>query len=435
MLNWDKSTKLNKEGMEFLFNATPYVTPLMDYGKGSFVWDIDGNRYLDLNSGQFCLCFGHAYKPFVDTVEKQLLKIYHTNTSTLSPEVYNAAKAMAQISGGDLKKTIFLSTGSEANECALRYAHFATKRNGVLCLDYGYHGLTLGSQGVTMGGKWAMPHINDFISISTPDYLHYGNGVTETEFLEKKIAELRKVFEENGEKLAAMIMEPVIGVGGMVRIPDQYLKEARTLCDKYGTLLIFDECQCGFGRSGEWFVYQQANIYPDILTTAKAMGMGMAVSAVTFSKKVTDIIDDKLVHFSSHQNDSLSSAIVSFVIDEIKKNNILENNKSNGSFLLDCIKDVCNHSKCLINARGVGLMCAFDIDDSIVEDYKTFSSELIGELRQNGVLIQAIRQGRTFRIMPSYLTNKDEMNFLKDTLIKSIMEVEKRLGYTKVHSL
>lgn len=80
-------------------------------------------------------------------------------------------------------------------------------------------------------------------------------------------------------------------------------------------------------------------------------------------------------------------------------------------------------------------MCAFDIDDSIVEDYKTFSSELIGELRQNGVLIQAIRQGRTFRIMPSYLTNKDEMNFLKDTLIKSIMEVEKRLGYTKVHSL
>lgn len=423
MINWEKSIKLNEEGMKYLFNATPYVTPLMDYGKGSFVWDVDGNKYLDLNSGQFCLSFGHAYKPFIETVEKQLNKIYHTNTATLSPEVYEAAKSMASITGGELQKTIFLSTGSEANECALRYAQFATKRNGILCIDCGYHGLTLGSQGVTMGGKWAMPHVQEFISVSTPDYIHFGEGKTEEEFIEEKILELTTTFMEKGDSLAAMIMEPVIGVGGMVRMPDKYLRAARNLCDQYGTILIFDECQCGFGRSGDWFVYKQANVYPDILTTAKAMGMGLAVSAVTFSEKIANLIGGKLVHFSSHQNDPISSTIVSFVIKEIMQRNILEKNKKHGEYLLECIKEVCEKTENLINPRGVGLMCAFDIDDTKVNDYRSYSSKYIKQLQQNGVLIQAIRQGRTFRIMPSYLTNIEEMNFLRDMLIKSANEI------------
>lgn len=423
MLNWEKSEKLNEEGMKYLFKATPYVTPLMDRGEGSFVWDVDGNKYLDLNSGQFCLSFGHAYRPFIETVEKQLNKLYHTNTATLSPEVYEAAKAMASITGGELKKTIFLSTGSEANECALRYAQFATKRNGILCIDCGYHGLTLGSQGVTMGGKWAMPHVQEFISVSTPDYIHFGEGKTEEEFIEEKIQELTTTFMEKGDSLAAMIMEPVIGVGGMVRMPDEYLRAARKLCNQFGTILIFDECQCGFGRSGDWFVYRQANVYPDIVTTAKAMGMGLAVSAVTFSTKVANIIEEKLVHFSSHQNDPISSSVVSFVIEEIKQHNILEKNRKHGEYLLECIKEVCDRTENLINARGVGLMCAFDIDDTKVKDYRKYSSNFIKQLQQNGVLIQAIRQGRTFRIMPSYLTNIEEMNYLRDMLIKSANEI------------
>lgn len=423
MLDFSNSEKLTLEGMKYLFHATPYVKPVMDHGKGSFVWDVDGNRYLDLNSGQFCLSFGHAYEPFIEVVENQLRKIYHTNTATLSPEVYEAAKSMANITGGDLKKTIFLSTGSEANECALRYAQFYTKRSGVLCIDYGYHGLTLGAQGVTMGGKWAMPHVSEFSSVSTPDYIHYGEGKTEEEYIDEKIAELTKTFEEKGTALAAMIMEPVIGVGGMVKMPDAYMKAARELCNRYGAVLIFDECQCGFGRSGNWFVYQQADVYPDIVTTAKAMGMGLAVSAVTFSEQIADEIDGKLVHFSSHQNDPLSSSVINFVINEIIRLGILKKNKKNGNYLLNSIKEVCDNVEFLINARGVGLMCAFDIDDKGISEYREFSLRYIRRLQQNGILIQAIRQGRTFRIMPSYLTNNDEIDFLRDMLIKSAKEI------------
>lgn len=423
MLNMDKSKKLNTEGMKYLFNATPYVEPVMDHGKGSFVWDVDGNRYLDLNSGQFCLCFGHSYDPLIAVVSEQIKRIYHTNTATLTPEVYKAAKDMATIAGGDLHKTIFLSTGSEANECALRYAQFATKRSLVACIDYGYHGLTLGSQGVTMGGKWAMPHIDRFISVSTPDYYHYEGGLSENEYVEEKIAELQLFFEENGDSLAAFILEPVIGVGGMVAIPHSYLKMIRKLCDKYGVMLIFDECQCGFGRSGEWFVYQQAEVYPDILTTAKAMGMGLAVSAVTFSDKMIDLIDGKLTHFSSHQNDPLSAVVVSFVINEIRDKDLLRKNKQNGEYLLSCITEICDKVDFLKNPRGIGLMCAFDIDDAMIPEYRQFSGRFIRQLLQNGILIQAIRQGRTFRIMPNYLTNIDEMQFLRDMVVKAAKEV------------
>ena len=268
-----------------------------------------------------------------------------------------------------------------------------------------------------------MPHISEFISVKTPDFVHYGSDQTEKEFVEERKEELKKAFMENGHELAAMIIEPVIGVGGMVRMPDDYLRSARNLCNEYGTVLIFDECQCGFGRSGNWFVYQQANVYPDMVTTAKAMGMGLAVSALTFSKKITDKIDGKLVHFSSHQNDPISSAVVSFVINEIKSNNILEKNRKHGLYLLSAIEEICNKCDYLINPRGIGLMCAFDIDDSQIEDYRMYSSKLIRQLLNNGILIQAIRQGRTFRVMPSYLTTPEEIDFFKDMVIKSSHEI------------
>lgn len=419
-----RSEKFHTEGKDYLFNATPYIAPILDFGRGSFVWDVDGNKYLDLNSGQFCLSFGHDYEPFFNVVLKQMKRIYHTNTSTLTPEVYFAARDMAEIMGGELCKTFFLSTGSEANECALRYAQFATHRNVILCLDIGYHGLTLGSQAATMGGKWAMPHIPSFISVSTPDFIHSRTELSEEDFVDTKIIELKKLFADKGDSIAAFILEPIIGVGGMVQIPEKYLMEARALCDEYGALLIFDECQCGFARSGDWFVFQQANVQPDIVTTAKAMGMGLAVSAVTFSKTVAQQVEGKLIHFSSHQNDPVSSAIVSFVINEIKRLNILKRNRENGLYLLSRIQEICGQVDFLVNPRGVGLMCAFDIDDQVITEYRDFSSRFISQLLRNGILIQSIRQGRTFRIMPSYLTDHDEIDFIKDMVIMSAKEMD-----------
>lgn len=418
-----ESSRISKEGFEYLFEATHYIEPVIVRGKGTTVWDADGNSYYDFNAGQFCMTFGHGYEPFMQAIMEQMKKIYHTNTATLTPEVFMAAQKMAEIAGGGLKKTLFLSTGAEANECALRYAKCVTGRNGVVALASGYHGLTLAAQSSTMGGKWAKPAVPDTYSVPVPDYIHSDHSLSEEDFLESCLKSLRDFLKKYGEKIAAFLIEPVIGVGGMVELPHKYLAEARKLCDNYGVLLIFDECQCGFGRSGDWFVFKQKQVEPDILVTAKAMGMGLAVSAVTFSEETAERAEGTLTHFSSHQNDPISAAAVSFVISEIENCGLLMENQRKGVYLLECLKNACSETDTLINPRGLGLMCAFDIDDSIVKDFRFYSTRFVKEMERNGILIQAIRQGRTFRIMPNYYVLEKEIDCLGEAIIRSVKSI------------
>lgn len=419
----DKSRQMMEEGMEYLFKATPYIDPILSYGEGSHVWDMDGNRYLDMNAGQFCMTFGHAYKPFIDKMTQQMMCIYHSNTSALSDGIFEASKLMAEINGYNVSKTLFLSTGSEANEAAIRYAKFYTGRNGVASIDKGYHGLTLASQSSTMAGRWSLPKVEGTYSVKTPVYIHSEGNTDEKTFLSNCIEELRHLFRTVGDQLSSFIIEPIIGVGGMAKIPGTYLKELRKQCDKYGVMLIMDECQCGFGRSGEWFVYQMDNVIPDMVTTAKAMANGLPVSALTMRKDIAERIEGRMTHFSSHQNDSLTAAAVIFVINEIKSRELLSKNRQNGKILLDAISNVCDLTKCLINPRGWGLMCGFDIDDTVVSDYRKASCNLREALLKNGVLLQAIRQGRTFRVMPSYCITEAEIDEFKQIFEKSVKEI------------
>ncbi len=419
----DKSRALMREGRKYLFEATHYAEPIISCGNGTKVYDIDGNEYLDLNAGQFCLTFGHNYEPFIAFVSEQLPRIYHTNTGTLTPEIFVAAEKMATINSGELNKTIFLSTGSEANECALRFAKAYSQRSGVIALDKGYHGLTLASQGSTMGGKWAIPLVPNTVSVKTPDVYHSEENKTEEEIIDDCISNLESAFHDYGEMTAAMILEPVVGVGGMLPLPVKYLKKIRELCDEYGVVLIFDECQCGFGRCGEWYSYQKANVIPDMVTSAKAMGMGFAVSSVTFSEKIAKQVEKGLTHFSSHQNDPLSASIVSFVIEEIEKNNLLKTNITKGTRLLKRITGVCEETGALCNPRGTGLMCAFDLNEKMIGDYREKSALFINALQEHGVLIQAVRQGRTFRVMPNYFILDEEIDFFADACVKAANQV------------
>lgn len=402
---------------KYLFEATHYCEPVIVKGEGSFVWDTAGNKYLDLNAGQFCLCLGHNNKGFNKIVSAQLNKIYHTNTATLTPEIFEAAKLMAQINEYHVTKTMFLSTGSEANEAAIRYAKFYSKKNGVLAIDKGYHGLTLGSQGATMGGKWALPCVPSTYSVTTPDYYHSDKSISSEEFIQNCIIELQTCIEKHQDEIGVMIIEPVIGVGGMVEIPQEYLFAARKLCSEYNIVLIFDECQCGFGRSGFWFVYQKLGVVPDILVTAKAMGQGFPVSAITMKDSIAKEVENKLTHFSSHQNDPLAAVVVSYVINEILSNNLLKSNQEKGAHLLKSVEEISKKTGLLINPRGVGLMAAFDIDDTVITDYRRFSTLFSKELEKSGVLIQAIRQGRTFRVMPNYLVSISEIDFFRESCI------------------
>ena len=409
-----------RENEKYLLKVSQFIEPILVSGNGCYVSDADGKRYLDLNSGQFCLCLGHNHEEFRDLIDSQLKKIYHTNTQTLTPEVFLAAKDIANIMGDNLQKTIFLSTGSEANECALRYARHVTKKNIVVGMNKGYHGLTLASQALTMGGLGARPQQDEYnLSMDCE-----GNNPDD---------ELEELIKKSNNSIAAVILEPIIGAGGMVYLDESFVQKIRRVCTQHDILLIFDECQTGFGRTGKWFAFQHFDFTPDIVVCAKSMGMGFAVSSVTFTSEVAEKIERNVhffsqmkndplsclesmgdfipPHYCSHQNDPLSCVIVSFVIRTIKENGLLDKISSLGEYFLERLKHLSSKFPLVLNPRGLGLMLSFDFPLDVLIKFPSTPKDFLLELEKRGVLLQAIRKGLTFRLLPAYTITQNDIDF------------------------
>jgi 2,2-dialkylglycine decarboxylase (pyruvate) len=405
-----------------IFRIAPFLKPIIVKGNGSYVWDTKKKKFLDINSGQFCLSFGYNYKPFNRIILKQLKKIHHTNTLTLTEEVLSAAKKISIITDNKLEKSIFLSTGAEAVEFALRYAKFISGKSCIISLNKGYHGLTIGTQSITMDGIWARPRVRGSISVPTPNHGLCDSSFNNKDDIYSCINVLEKEIIKKKEDVAAIIMELALGVGGVIFLPKLYIESVARLCNKYNILLLIDECQTGFGRTGKWFLFQHYNIVPDMLITSKAMGLGLPVSAVTLKKEIARKIENKIIHFSSHQNDPLSAKITDFMINEIENKNMLTIIRDKGLYFLKELKKLENEFQIMSNARGKGLMLGIDINHK-VENYQKLSSMIISEMQKNGVFVQAIRQGRTFRIMPNYLIKYKDIDFFMSQLRKSLNSI------------
>ena len=425
---YQKSLELHESGSRYLFDAIRFARPILESGKGSYVIDVDGNSYLDLNSGQFCAVFGHSYEPFTQLVSKQLGKLFHTSTATLSPEIFSASKRISEVTSEGLNKTIFLSTGAEANECAMRYARRITGKTGIMAFSRGYHGLTLGTQHLTMSGRFAYPNDKDnYLFLDLP-YECFNKESFAPSVCDEILNNLEDLMRRTSNKTAAFILEPILGVAGMVFLPSELLTSIFKICRRNKVLIIVDECQTGFARCGSWFMYQQANEIPDILVCAKAAGLGLPVSFVTFREELIDQNVTSMVHFSSHQNEPLSASVVSFVIDTIQQNELIERSMIIGEYFFRRLLEVQEKVSLVVNARHHGLMLAFDIDESIHANNKSITSDLIGKMEDNGVLMQAIRQGRTFRIIPNLFILEKDIDFFAGALLKSVREVEEMIS-------
>ncbi len=414
-MSLEKSQKIwNRQG-EFILPVNKYIEPVLERGRGSFVWDVDGNKYLDLNGGQFCLCFGHGYPAFTKAITRQLDNIIHTNTNTLSSGVFDALQKLMEITEGKFKAGILLSTGAEAVEFALRFSKSIKKSDAMLFLNEGYHGSSLGAQSVSTYGKWAFPKIPGTFGVPVPKAPAEVNVC---------VGKIKRVLKENPEKIAAFIMEPVLGAGGMIFPPKQFFKAVRTLCDEHEVILIFDECQTGFGRTGDWFCYQQYGISPDVLIFAKAGGAGVPVSGVLFIERLVEKMrQGNLTHFGSHQNDPLAAAILLFVIKEMQERKILARVKNTGEILLNKLIKIATHHNAVVNPRGVGLMVAFDVREELFTEDKNPGQALMKNLLTRGIIIQCINRGRTFRVLPNFLISLKEINFFIANLEQSLAEI------------
>ena len=431
MKNIKNSLAQSKRYERYIFKVASFRKPVLKSGNGSFVEDLDGNKYLDLMSGQFCLGFGHLYPEFNKVVIKQLKKIVHTNTLSLTEEVFKAAKALSATTNGQLKKTLLLSTGAEAVEAALRYAKFFTQKEGVVGIEDGYHGLTLATQSISSKGLYAKPKVPLTFSIPTPDWINRPKNTTVDEFIENCLKISESQLQPFLGKIAAFIVEPIISVGGMIFPPKKYFQGIAQLAKKHNALLIFDECQTGLGRTGKWFAYQYFDIVPDILVVSKISGLGLPISAILLKDEIAKRVEGKYIHFSSHQNDPLGGAIIEFVIEHINKKNILKKINKSGMYFLNKLIILSKFQPWIKNPRGLGLMIAFDLPFNKYNEKINPGFDLINMIEDEGIIIQAIRQGKTFRILPNFLISNKEIDLFINKLTICIKKLAKKYALRK----
>jgi len=397
-----------------IFPVLSFRETIIKKGKKSFVWDKSGKKYLDLNSGQFCSVFGHSDDGLKKIFKKILLTIQHTSTNTLSEPVIYASKNIASIIPEMRPRTIFLATGSEAMECCLRYAKHLKEKPGILSFDKGYHGLTHGAAAYSMSRDKIRPKINFSYKIDLPNWKK--TAEPHKKVYEKNLIKFKKIITSKKKKIAAVLIEPIISGGGFYFPPKKFLVEIYKICKKNDIFLIFDECQTGFGRLGEWFYAQKLGIVPDFIVAGKATGLGFPVACVIANGKTIKNKKFVMEHFSSHQNEPFAGELVNYLISRIKKNKLLKRNKKIGNKILNKLIAISKSYPEVMNARGIGLMLAFDISEKI--DARKFGDEFCKDAMKFGLMLQHCNLGKTIRLLPNYAIDENEIDFFIDKLKK-----------------
>jgi 4-aminobutyrate aminotransferase/(S)-3-amino-2-methylpropionate transaminase len=325
------------------------------------IWDVEGRRFVDFAGGIAVLNTGHRHPTVIQAVKEQLDRYTHTCFQVIAYEPYIelAERINAKAPGNFAKKTLFLTTGSEAVENAIKIARAHTGRSGVICFSGGYHGRTLLT--LAMTGKVAPyktgfgPFPAEVFHATFPNALH---GVS----VDQSIASVEAIFKNDIEakRVAAIIIEPVQGEGGFNIAPPELLKRLRKLCDVHGILLIVDEIQTGAGRTGTWFAVEQSGVVPDLITMAKSMAGGFPISAVVGRADVMDAAAPGGLG-GTYAGSPIACAAALAVIDVFEKENLLQRSKDVGKRLTLALKAMAARHACIGDVRGMGAMVAIEL--------------------------------------------------------------------------
>jgi 4-aminobutyrate aminotransferase/(S)-3-amino-2-methylpropionate transaminase len=330
-------------------------------GENAEIWDVEGRRFIDFAGGIAVLNTGHRHPAVVEAVKAQLDQYTHTCFQVLAYEPYVelAERLNAKAPGDFAKKTLFLTTGAEAVENAVKIARAHTGRSGVIAFTGGYHGRTLMTLGLT--GKVAPyktgfgPFPGEIFHARFPNALH---GVS----VDDAIASVEQIFKNDIEasRVAAIILEPVQGEGGFNVAPKELWQRLRALCDQHGILLIADEVQTGAGRTGTWFAVEQTGVAPDLITLAKSMAGGFPISAVTGRAEVMDAPAAGGLG-GTYAGSPLACAAALAVLDAFEKEDLLQRSRDVGQRLTDGLKALAQKHSCIADVRGLGAMVAMEL--------------------------------------------------------------------------
>ncbi len=357
-------------------------------GIGCYVWDTDGNRYLDLYGGHAVISVGHSHPGYVKAIQEQVAQLGFYSNSVQMPIQEELAQKLGELSGLPDYTLFLTNSGAESTENALKLASFHTGRKKVIVFEKGFHGRTSLAVEAT-----------DNVNIVAPINVT-GN------IIRLPLNDLQALEAVMDETIAAVMVEGIQGIGG-IHLPNKaFLANARQLCDHHGAVLILDEIQSGYGRSGAFFAYQHTSVQPDIISMAKGMGNGFPIGGILIAPKFQASAGLLGTTFGGNH---LACAAGVAVLDAIKEENLIENAKQVGAYLIDKLREI----EQLMEVRGKGLMVGFDLQ----EEVKPLRSKLLFEHR---IFTGSSANPRTLRVLPPLSVSKDEIDqfvhALKDTL-------------------
>jgi 4-aminobutyrate aminotransferase len=410
-----------------------YYPLVIDSGKGAVLRDVDGNEYIDFNSGLVCLNVGHCHPKVIGAVKRQADRYLHYSvTDFLYGEVVDLAEKLGEITPGRYAKKVFFgNSGAEAIEGAAKLARWHMRRPRFIAFISAFHGRTLGSVSFTASKPVQMRYFFPLVPGVThvpypycyrcPFHLTYPEcGYWCVDFIDEYV--LQKYAPP--EEVAAFVFEPIQGEGGYVAPPDGYFERLKKLADKYGILMVDDEVQAGMARTGKWWAIEHWSIEPDIICSAKSIAAGLPLSAIIANEKIMDW--EGGTHASTFGGNPVSCTAALAVIDIIKNEKLLENATRQGAYIMKRMKEFMEESEIIGDIRGKGLMMGVEI----VEDK---DSKKVAAEKANEIIMRCWRRGvalitcgkSTLRIAPPLVITRELVDPALDIITSTIKEVEK----------
>ncbi|SPE52256.1 Aminotransferase class-III [Verrucomicrobia bacterium] len=418
----DEVYRLRKEYLNpALFHL--YKKPLMIVeGKGQYVWDEQGKRYLDGYAGIATISVGHCHPHVLEAVHRQNETLQHSTTIYLHPNIAEFGRALAAKMPGDLKVCYFVNSGSEANDVALLMARAYTGNFDLIALRNCYHGGNLSAMGLSAHSTWKfnVPHSFGVHHTILADPYRGPWGRNDPDAGRKYAADIKSVIDyTTSGQIAGFIAESIQGVGGTVVFPDGYLKHAYEYARAAGGVCIADEVQTGFGRTGRHFWgFQLQGVIPDIVTMAKGIGNGCPLAAVVTTPQIASVLA-KRIHFSTFGGNPVVCAQGKAVLEVIEREKLQENALKVGSHILAGLAKLQQKHELIGDVRGSGLMIGVELvkDRNTKEPAKAECAEILELTREMGLLLgKGSLQGQTLRIKPPLCLTMADADFLLEVL-------------------
>ncbi|MDD2586814.1 MAG: aspartate aminotransferase family protein [Syntrophomonadaceae bacterium] len=383
-------------GQQYIMNTYGRFPLVPVKGKGSYIWDINGKQYLDFVGGIAVCILGHSNNELNQVLKEQAQTLWHvSNLYWIEPQVA-AAEKLATATGMD--KVFFCNSGAEANEAAIKLARKYFYRQNenkyeIITFKKSFHGRTMAA--VTATGQ---------------DKYHEGFAPLPGGFSYAEFNNLDSVKEVINENTCAIMVEPIQGEGGIQPADPVFLNGLRKLCDQEGIFLIFDEVQCGMGRTGQLFAWQDYVVKPDIFTTAKGLGGGIPIGAMIATEKAASGFAPG-DHASTFGGNPLATAVASKVLDIVSDNTFLDNVKAMGEYLYQALKKIGDRR--IVDVRGKGLMLGMEFNTPV--------KELIEICIQKGLLLVGAGTN-VVRFVPPLTINETEVNQAVNILKEALRE-------------